>query len=78
MNIKYPTWKLQTNPTPSDTLWVCDVCGSATWGWYNYSAPILCYCNKKHPRLRRATKEEQEEAKKYLEVIIGGKNEKLS
>lgn len=72
MNIKYPWMGPGSGPTPC-VLWVCTGCGVAFW------APELAdrrySCNEsKCPKrgvwkgIRRATKEETDEAKKHVKV----------
>lgn len=71
--INYPTWKFRGSPTPSDTIWICDGCGTAIWHWHTPINIPVCYCRnskKKNPvRFRRGTEKEQDEAKKHLKRI---------
>lgn len=82
MNIKYPTWRVTGNPTPSDKLMVCATCGFAQWTTHNPLGPVLCYNKSDHPngknaRMREATKKEYEEGRKRLmqETKLGEKKD---
>lgn len=68
--IIYPTWKMRGSPTPNDTLWICDVCGAATWSQHTFERPPVCQCSNR-PRLRRATVAEQAEGECHLVKVIG-------
>jgi len=75
MKIEYPTWKVQGQPTPAETLYVCDKCGKAEWS----HAAIVRVCHtpgcegrKGGPsRMRLATMAETEAGKRALQTIIG-------
>ncbi len=74
--MKYPTWKVRGEPTPNDTLWVCDECGKAEWGTDTSGAfSVNCYsCTGRKggfKRMRRGTPAETTEAKKHLQEVIG-------
>ena len=68
--IEHPTWKQETSPTPLDLLMICDYCKKSEW---KMDVQNNCYYHmckdKKVRRLRRATKEETQEAKKITKVI---------
>lgn len=74
--IQYPTWKVSHRPTPTDTLFICDLCCKAVWSWYNVVPQCYCTHGRKGgaPRMRRATEEETAEGKKCLVTIIGDAN----
>ncbi len=71
MAIKYPTWKVRGSPTPYDTIYICDYCGTANWLWESQN-PVTCFCKTsgKNRRMRKGTKKEHEEANKSLKKII--------
>ena len=60
--IKYPTYRANSSPTPSNKLVVCDKCNQAHWTIDQVPANEFC-CNA---RMRKGTKIEYKEAKEAL------------
>lgn len=75
MNIKYPVWKVRGTPTPNETLFICNGCGTARWTTETGGNPPCCYnCTGRKGgflRLRPATTAETAEGKKHIKEIIG-------
>jgi ribosomal protein L37AE/L43A len=65
--IKYPTFKISGEPTPNDTLYVCDVCRKAAWGFERVGLGKGNCCNT---RMREGTPTEYKEAKRVLKEVI--------
>ena len=62
--MKYPTWKIQGFPTPSECLMVCEECQEASWTQH---WPGVAYCynyynhkNNKNCRMRKGTANEKQ------------------
>lgn len=71
--MKYPTWKVQSKPTPNDTLYICDKCQKAEWCPLPMNnSPWVCWHENqgKQSRMRQATEKEKQEALKSLKEII--------
>lgn len=65
--INYPRFLIQSNPTPSNNLYICERCGNARWSVF-LTGSRLPNCSTGHnpSRMRHATKEESEQGKKHL------------
>jgi len=71
LKITYPTIHIKGSPTPYDTLFVCDFCKAAVWGFVS-SQPMRHYVCKdgKARVMRLATDKEKEEARAAIKLEI--------
>ena len=74
MNIKFPTWKVRGNPTPNDTLYICDNCGDSYWAMIRQGIVHTCNnCRGRkggYVRMRKATDKETKLGISVLREII--------